>query len=172
MDNAGNKNPLRQLQGKVSRAKGKQFENELIAACNYYREKGFADVEKTPEPMSPTKSLGAGKFIAHFEKKAQPDFKGTIKGGRSVMFEAKYTSSDRMEQSRVSADQSDYLERHHKLGARCYVIIGFDSGNVYRIPWEIWRDMKQNFGRKYVKETDIQKYRVNRAWNLLLMILG
>ena len=172
MDNQGYKNPRRQLQGKISRAKGKQFESELDTAFEYYKEKGFADIEKTPEPMRVIRSLGNGQFIACFEKKAQPDYKGTLKGGRSVMFEAKYTSSDRMEQSRVSEKQADYLDNQQKLGARCYVIAGFDSGEVYCIPWNVWNNMKEHFSRKYVKEADIQKYRVTRAWNQLLMILG
>jgi len=71
------------------------------------------------------------------------------------MFEAKFTSTGKMEQSRVLQGQADYLEGHQKLGARCYVIAGFGSGAVYRFPWNIWRDMKKHFGRKYVTEADV-----------------
>lgn len=171
MNKSKEKDPLRQWQGKVSKAKGKHFEERLDAAFLYYDEKGFASIEKTPEPMKPAKSLGNGKFVAFFEKKAQPDYKGTIKGGRAVMFEAKYTDSEKMEQSRVNKDQTEYLEKHHNLGARCYVLIGFGSGEVYKIPWDIWRNMKAIYGRKYLKETDIQNYKVKSAWNTMLMIL-
>ena len=80
------KDPRRQLMGKISKAKGKHFEERLDASFAYYRDCGYAIIEKTPEPMRPTKNLGNGKFIAFFEKKAQPDYKGTIKGGRTVMF--------------------------------------------------------------------------------------
>ena len=100
--------------------------------------------------------MGNGKFEAFFEKKAQPDYKGTIKGGRTVMFEAKFTSTGKMEQSRVLQGQANYLDRHQELGARCYVIAGFGSGAVYRFPWNIWRDMKKHFGRKYVTEADVE----------------
>ena len=171
MNNGKEKDPLRQWRGKVSKAKGKQFEERLDASFSYYDTKGFASIEKTPEPMKPAQSLGNGKFIAFFEKKAQPDYKGTLKGGRSIMFEAKYTDSEKMEQSRVNKEQTDYLDKHHKLGARCYVIAGFGSGEVYCIPWDVWQDMKAIYGRKYVKETDIQNYRVKSAWSGLLMIL-
>lgn len=171
MNKGKEKDPLRQWQGKVSKAKGKHFEERLDTAFLYYDEKGFASIEKTPEPMKPAKSLGNGKFVAFFEKKAQPDYKGTIKGGRAVMFEAKYTDSEKMEQSRVNKDQTEYLEKHHNLGARCYVLIGFGSGEVYKIPWDIWRNMKAIYGRKYLKETDIQNYKVKSAWNTMLMIL-
>lgn len=165
------KDPRRQLQGKIAKAMGKQFEDRLDQTFAYYDERGYAIVEKTPEPMRPTKSLGNGKFIAYFEKKAQPDYKGTLKGGRALVFEAKFTSTDRMEQSRVLPGQQEYMEKHSRLGARCYVVIGFISGEVYRLPWEVWRDMKEVFGRKYVTEADVQKYRVSTAWNDTLYLL-
>lgn len=150
------KDPRRQLQGAVSKARGKQFEERLDKAFAYYREHGFALVEKTPEPMRPIQNLGNGKFVAFFEKKAQPDYKGIIKGGRTVMFEAKFTAAERMERNRVLPGQADYLDQHQELGARCYVIAGFGSGAVYRFPWNIWRDMKKYFGRKYVTEADAE----------------
>lgn len=149
------KDPRRQLLGAISKARGDQFEERLDSAFAYYKAHGFAIIEKTPEPMRPIQNLGNGKFVAFFEKKAQPDYKGTIKGGRTVMFEAKFTSTGKMEQSRVLQGQADYLEGHQKLGARCYVIAGFGSGAVYRFPWNIWRDMKKHFGRKYVTEADV-----------------
>lgn len=105
---SGKKDPKRQLLGKIAKARGKQFESRIDDSFAYYAQKGFAIIEKTPEPMHPTKNLGNGKFIAYYEKQAQPDYKGTIKGGRTVMFEAKFTAADRMEQSRVLQSQQDY----------------------------------------------------------------
>ena len=93
------KDPRRQLLGKIAKARGAQFEQRLGESFAYYAQRGYAIIEKTPEPMHPTKSLGNGKFIAYYEKQAQPDYKGTIKGGRTIMFEAKFTAADRMEQS-------------------------------------------------------------------------
>jgi len=166
------KDPRRQQIGKAAKAKGKRFEARLDASFEYYRQTGFALIEKTPEPMRPTRSVGNGKFLAYYEKKAQPDYKGVIKGGREIMFEAKYTSSDRMEQSRVLDSQAEYMTKHEALGARCYVIAGFDSGDVYCIPWRVWSTMKKQFGRKYVTEADLDKYRVQQSWNDVLLILN
>ncbi len=149
-----NKDPRRQLQGAASKAQGRWFEERLDAAFARYRKNGFAIIEKTPEPMRPVQSLGGGKFVAFFEKKAQPDYKGIIKGGRTVMFEAKFTGAAKMEQNRVTEGQAEYLDQHQALGARCYIIAGFSSGNVYRFPWPIWKDMKKYFGRKYISESD------------------
>ena len=98
------KDPMKQYQGAVSRAQGKHFEEYIDLSLRYYEQRGEAVVEKTPEPMRPTKDLGNGKFIAYYEKAAQPDYKGTLKGGRAVVFEAKYTHSAQMEQSRVTRE--------------------------------------------------------------------
>lgn len=92
------KNPVNQYRGAVARAQGKRFESYIDASLKYYQQQGLAIVEKTPEPMRPTKDLGNGKFIAFFEKAAQPDYKGTLKGGRAVVFEAKFTASDHIDQ--------------------------------------------------------------------------
>ena len=167
----GTKDPRRRLLGALSKAKGKHFEERLDGSFAYYRDRGYAIIEKTPEPMRVIKDLGSGRFVAFFEKKAQPDYKGTIKGGRTVMFEAKFTSTERMEQSRVEPKQSEYLDRHESLGARCYVLAGFGSGEVYRVPWAVWRNMKDHFGRKYVTEPDLDAYRVPLARNSALLLL-
>ena len=45
------------------------------------------------------------------------------------------------------------------------------TGEGYKIPWSDWQNMKTLFGRKYVKETDLQNYRVKTAWNGTLFLL-
>lgn len=165
--------PKRQLQGAVARAKGKRFEARLDFTFDAYRRAKSASITKTPEPMRVIQNVGGGKFLCCFEKKAQPDYEGTIKGGRSVMFEAKFTDGDRMEQSRVTDTQRDYMDEKTALGARCYVVAGFGTGNVYRIPWDVWSHMKEHFGRKYITEADaeVQKYKVAAAWNDTLLLI-
>ena len=71
----------------------------------------------------------------------------------------------------VEREQGEYLDRHERLGARCYVLAGFGSGEVYRVPWAVWRSMKEHFGRKYVTEADLEQYRVHTAWNATLQLL-
>ena len=170
---AAEKHMMAQIRGKQARVAGGYFENIISASCDYYLSRGLAKIEKTPEPMKP---LGAknrkGQFLACYTKQAQPDYKGTIKGGRTVMFEAKFTAADRMEQSRVLQSQQDYMDRHQALGARCFVIAGFSSGMVYCVPWDIWKTMKDHFGRKYVTEADLEKYQVQTAWNGTLLLLN
>lgn len=109
----------RSCQGAVSRAQGTQFEKAIADACDLYREKEMADIEKTPEPMRPIKRLEGGRFVAIFEKQAQPDYKGTLAGGQAVMFEAKSTATDRITQDRVtrrSGRAPDPLRRAGRSG--------------------------------------------------------
>lgn len=161
-----------QKRGRRSRAKGKAFEDLLDKTFAYYSEKGFAQIEKTPEPMKVIRSIGQGRFLACYTKGAQPDYKGTIKGGRTVMFEAKYTDKDRIDQDRVKEDQAAYLTQADELGARCYVLCGYATGNVYRVPWGVWKNMKRIYGHKYVTEEEIKQYQVQKSWNDMLLILN
>lgn len=158
-------------QGLVNRAQGKRFEERIDAALAYYDRLGLASVEKTPEPMRPIRSLPQGRFVAVFEKPAQPDYKGTLKGGRAVVFEAKHTITGQMEQSRVTDTQAQRLDHHQDLGALCFVVAGFGQEDVFRIPWKVWRDMKAAFGRKYVTPKDLEEYRVKLGKSGALLLL-
>ena len=149
----------RSYQGAVSRAQGAQFEQAIAGACDIYREKSMADIEKTPEPMRPIKSLGGGRFIAFFEKQAQPDYKGTLAGGQAVVFEAKTTSTDRITQDRVTGEQAERLERCYQMGGLAFVLCQFASGQVYKLPWSIWENMQEHFGVKYITEDSAAPYR-------------
>ena len=149
------------ITGKRSKVVGEQFEKMITTACNYYRDRGIAQIEKTPEPM---KQLGPknqrGQFLAHYLKQAQPDYGGTLKGGRSIYFEAKHTDDDRIEQRRLTQEQQDDLEAHHKLGAIAFVLVSFGLCDFYRVPWPVWRDMADIFGRKYIKQSELERYEV------------
>lgn len=150
----------RKYQGKVNRAQGAFFERMIEQACDYYRSKGIADIEKTPEPMQPTRDLGGGKFIAHYTGLAQADYKGFLMGGRAVNFEAKYTDTGRMAQDRVMPQQVERLERAHRYGALTFVLCSFGAVAFYRVPWEVWRDMKAHFGHKYITPQEAATFQV------------
>ncbi len=160
-----------QRRGRRSRAKGKAFEELLDKTFAYYSSKGYAQIDKTPEPMKPIRSMGQGRFLACYTKAAQPDYKGTIKGGRTVMFEAKFTEHDRILQDAVNDEQTAYMLAAEALGARCYVVAGFSTGAVYRVPFCVWCNMKRIYGHKYVTEEEIKQYQVSKSWNDVLLIL-
>ena len=166
-------NIKRSQRGLQSKIDGEHFENIIAASLEWYKIKGIAEIEKTPEPMKPlSRPDKRGRFTACFIKAAQPDFKGTLDGGRSVVFEAKNTSTDKIESKAVTDDQYKRLERHHQLGAAAFVLVSFALQDFYRVPWEVWRDMKAIYGRKYIKQTELEQYRVQYIAGVLKLLEG
>lgn len=155
------KDPLRALQGARSRAQGGQLEERIEASCTRLAKEGRADISKTPEPMRPVSQPNkTGQFRAVYTKKAEPDFKGVMLGGRAVMFEAKSTGTGRLNKDRVLPEQAEKLDSYEALGAHCFIVATFDGLRMYRIPWTVWRSMKQRYGRSYVTEPDLKEYAV------------
>lgn len=155
-----NKTVLNQIRGKRNKASGEIFESCIKAACEYYEQNGIAVIEKTPEPMRVLKSLGNGKFVSVFTSQAQPDFKGTLKHGKSIVFEAKYTDSDIIEQNRLTGEQFKRLEMHSSLGAYAFVLTSLKLNNFYFAPFAVWQGMRDLFGRKYMTMEELKPYRV------------
>lgn len=166
------KDPVKQYKGAISKAQGKHFEEYIELALRYYEQKGEAAIEKTPEPMRPTRDLGNGKFIAYYEKHAQADYKGTLKGGQTVLFDAKYTADTRIDQSRVTREQAEQLDKYQRMGADCFIIAGLGHGECYRVPWAVWKDMKNVFGHKHATAEELEPYRLSVGRNGVLLLLG
>lgn len=148
-----------QYRNKVNNAQGQFFERAIKAACALYSERGRADVDKTPEPFRVLEKSRDGIFKGRFTARAQPDFQGTLDGGRSIVFEAKYTTGDRMKREVLTKPQQDALEHHSRRGAIAAVCAGIGN-DFFFVPWFIWRDMKQCFGRKYVTAADLESFRI------------
>lgn len=166
-------NIQRSARGRQNRIIGDHFENLIAASLLWYEDKGVACIEKTPEPMKPLgKPNKKGQFLACYVKAGQPDFKGTLTGGRSVVFEAKHTEADKIEYSRLTDEQIKKLSAHHALGAAAFVLVGFGLQDFYRIPWEVWRDMKAIYGRKHMKQPDCEPYRVQCISGVLKLLEG
>lgn len=167
------RNLQRSQQGLQSRRSGEQFEDMITASLSWYEDKGVACIEKTPEPMKPLgKPNKKGQFLACFVKAAQPDYKGTLAGGRSVVFEAKHTDTDRIKYDRLTDEQVDRLKLHHALGAVAFVLVSFGLRDFYRVPWEVWRDMKDIFGRKFIKQAELEPYRMQYIAGVLKLLEG
>ena len=96
-------------QNAVNNAQGHFFEDYIKAACALYSMRERAEVDKTPEPFRVLEKLRDGIFKGRFTARAQPDFQGTLAGGRSIVFEAKYTTTDRMKRDVLTKEQQDAL---------------------------------------------------------------
>lgn len=151
------KNAVRQWQGKANRELGKNFEEQIEAISEIYHLNGLAMIQKTPEPMKILKHMEKGRFEAVFLKSAQPDFKGTIKGGRTVVFDAKFTEASKITYQVLSDHQRELLLEYDKLGAMAFVLVGFSDGNMYQIDIKTWVNMKEIFGRKYIKQIELEE---------------
>lgn len=150
----------RQYKNRINNAQGQHFENEILAGCKMYEHNGIATIDKTPEPFKVTsKNRRTGEFTGRFSKHAQPDFQGTLYGGRSIVFEAKRTTKDRITRNVLTDTQMDVLEKHNRIGALCGVCICIQD-DFFFIPWNVWRDMKEMYGRQYLKPEDIEEYKV------------
>lgn len=149
-------NVINQWRGAKSRSAGLNFEASIVSACDYYKERGLACIDKTPEPI---RQIGAkdkyGQFRACYTKAAQPDFKGTLAGGQAVVFEAKATESDRLMIDRVTSWQADALQLHNDLGAETFVLARVQS-RIWRIDWGRWIMQVQMGKRKFFNICDLE----------------
>lgn len=168
--------PRRQITGAKSRASGEAFESWMSAACEYYQSKGYAVIEKTPEPMKPLRPYGgrrSGQFVACYTKQAQPDFKGALCDGSCIIFDAKHTEKDRIQQSAITETQWEIFDRYEAMGAKCYVIVSIGLESFYRIPWGIWKKMKELFGHKYMAVgKELEPYKIPDRNRTILFLEG
>ncbi len=150
-----------QIRGARNRASGEYFENYINGGCEYYSIYGIAKIEKTPEPMRVIQNLGNGMFKAVFTKRAQPDYKGIMKDGKGIMFDAKHTITDRIEKKVLSKEQEDSLIEYSEMNGMSFVLVSLGFERVFRIPISVWVNMKAIFGRQYMKAEDMEKYEVH-----------
>ncbi len=152
---------MRSLRGAQNRKEGECFEGLIDAACDIYKSEHLADIEKTPEPMKILRRMEEGKFVACFKKSAQPDYKGTLMGGRSICFDAKATCTGKIPVSALTDEQIDSLTEHTHLGALTGVLLCFDFHTFAWIPFDLFMRAKELNGHKHWTVGETEKYRVN-----------
>lgn len=144
----------------VNNAQGRTLEQMIEGAARAYKIKRRAQVIKTPEPFQVLKKdRRHGRAEVQFTAHAQPDFIGCLAGGRMIVFEAKHTRKDRINQSAVTDTQADALDTYENLGAVAGVCCCVQD-SYYMVPWGIWREMGGIFGRKYATKEDLEPFRV------------
>ena len=163
------------IRGRQNRASGQMFEKFIEEACFYYKISGIAVIDKTPEPMVPIKPYGtrkSGQFVAYYSKQAQPDFKGCLYGGRTVMFDAKHTIHDEIRQSAVTSKQQEMFDEYAAMGALCYIVVSIAENDFYRVPWKTWKNMKEEFGHQYMSRKELEPYRIPLRGMEILFLEG
>ena len=107
-------NAKRSMAGRSARANGQLFENMIIDSARFYESRAISVIDKTPEPVRiiGVSNRNKGQFIACFEKKAQPDFKGILQDSTMILFDAKHTDKDRIRREVVTDEQEKCFERY------------------------------------------------------------
>ena len=139
--------------------RGHAFENLIMKGCQYYAQKGQAQISKVYEPYRCIKKMQNGRFVGQFVGRAEPDFKGVLCGGTAIAFEAKSTNKSRIQKSALTDPQTQWLEAQRAMGALAFVCVDI-SGRFFMIPWLIWRDMRSIYGKKFLMPDDIPEYEV------------
>lgn len=151
------------IQGRRNKAEGAVFEADVKRSCENYEKEKIAFIEKTPEPMRIIGKFSDAVFKAVFEKSAQPDFKGTLCGGRAICFDAKCTCTDKIQITSLTDEELRCLTIHRELGAWAGVLMCFIHGNTKTyamIPLSIFMSAKALNGHKYWTVDDVSKWKV------------
>lgn len=146
------------LRGRSNRAEGLSFEELVSRSCEFYRKCGIADIEKTPEPIRPIGKVDRyGRFTAVFEKQAQPDYKGVLKGGRCIVFDTKETTTGKISISALSETQKETLLNYNKLGAVSGVLMAYSFTWFYFMPIDIFLSAKLLNNHQYWTADETKK---------------
>lgn len=165
---SGRQGLLARYRAGVSNNRGHEFEDAIKQACVIYAAQGRAKVEKTPEPFRVLEKRENGVFEGRFTAHAQPDFQGTLNGGRSIIFEAKYTTTSSMKRDVLTQTQMETLETHHRMGALAGVCVGIRD-SFFFVPWPAWDDMKGLCGRQSVTAPELEAFRVKYTGAVLFL---
>lgn len=152
---------MNRMRGYKSKYNGARFELIIEHACSVYAHRGIAMIEKTPEPLKMIRAGRGNEVIAVFEKKAQPDFQGTLQGGKSIVFEAKHTNDNNIKFDRITPTQHKYLTKHELLGASVYIIISFNFKRFFLVPYYHWVCLGESLNKKSVNGQDLKKYEID-----------
>lgn len=157
--------------GLKAKRNGSNFERLIEMSCAYYQQMGVAHIQKTPEPFRLLRKQGS-QAIGIYEKKAQPDFTGTLKGGKSIVFEAKHTNGTNMPFDRINDTQERDLAYHSHLGARASIIVSFSMKHFYMVPYADWKELKETIGKKSVNQSDLVDYQLSTEKGILNFLEG
>ena len=139
---------------------GMQFENDVSKSCDFYREKGMADIYKRPTPIKVVKMSKTKKGMieeAYFQEKSTTDYVGIYRG-KYIDFECKETIHDQVPYHMIREQQFRHLEFITSLGGIGFFLVSFKrEQEVYLLKAEIiLAEIKKKkhpgFKREFFKE--------------------
>lgn len=163
VDKLSRKNRVR---GKRGKAYGDQFESLIEVSCKRYKQQGIAYISKTYPPFT-TLRRQKGQIVGFYGKTGQPDFAGTLKNGRSIVFEAKHTNTTNIPFERIADHQKQALKKHSELGAEVFILVAFKLDDIYKIPIKDWLGLEKTIGKKSLNEKDLTEYKIGKDRGLI-----
>lgn len=118
--------------------RGMDFEALIEFSNRQYETQGLAVINKRPTPVKIIQKLAGGWIKGFVEKQSTVDFDGTVRGGRSIVFEAKQVKSEtRFDLRNIEQHQVDYLAKCHKMGGISFVLIEVVAmRTIFLLPYE------------------------------------
>lgn len=154
------------VRGKRSKSYGDQLEKLIELSCKRYANKGIAYINKTFPPFTAIRRQ-RGQVVGFYGSTGQPDFAGTLKSGRSIVFEAKHTNSTNIPFERIAEHQKQALKKHHELGAKAFVLIAFKLDDIYKVPINDWVELEETINKKSVNEKDLAEYKLDKTKGMI-----
>ncbi|MCI1735458.1 MAG: Holliday junction resolvase RecU [Bacilli bacterium] len=106
---------------------GMEFEAEVSSSCDYFREKGIADIYKRPTPIKVVKMSKEHPGMiseAYFQEKSTTDYVG-IYHGKYIDFECKETIHDEIPYAMIREQQFRHLDTIIKMGGIGFFLVSF-----------------------------------------------
>ena len=113
----------------IKRNMGMEFEKDISKCCDFYREKGIADIYKRPTPIKVVKMSKEKPGMiqeAYFEAKSITDYVGIYKG-KYIDFECKETIHDEVPYHMIREQQYEHLRFIQSLGGIGFFLVSFKS---------------------------------------------
>lgn len=147
----------------IKRNMGMDFEKDISKCCDYYRERGIADIYKRPTPIKVVKMSKEKPGMiaeAYFEAKSTTDYVGIYKG-KYIDFECKETIHDEVPYHMIREQQYAHLKFIDQLGGLGFFLVSFKTAQeVYLmradiILEEIEKKRHPGFKRSFFQEHGI-----------------
>ncbi|MBS6503515.1 MAG: Holliday junction resolvase RecU [Clostridium sp.] len=145
--------------------KGKAFEEEIIRANIYYKNKGQALIQKISTPWN---IVRRGKQIisAFPQEKSTLDFRGTVKDGVSISFDCKESEDERgLPLRHIQSHQIEYIRHALEVGEISFILcamkklnkVFFIQGEIVLEYWDRWKENKGRRGYNYIPYQDMKE---------------
>lgn len=145
--------------------KGRKFEEEVIRANTFYKNKGLALVQKISTPWN---VISKGKKVigAFPKEKSTLDFRGTVKGGLSISFDCKESEDERgLPLKHILDHQIEYIRLALEMNETSFILCSMKKLNkVFFIPgeivieyWDRWKENKRKRGYNYIPYLDMKE---------------